>query len=364
MKQIDNIAHHLYEPHKPKNLKTYVNDCINSNWISSRGKYIDIFERKFCNYYRNRYSTAVSNGTTALHLALEALDIGKGDEVIVPTFTYVSPANAILYTGAKAVFIDSKKDDIHIDTDKIEKKINDKTKAIIAVHLYGGAADVITIKRICNKYKLKMIEDCAEALGTKINKIKCGMFADVSTFSFFGNKTLTTGEGGMVLSKSKKINDKVRRLKNQNQSNRYYHDGIGYNYRMTNICAAIGVAQLEEIDIILKKKKYIADLYNEYLPKNINIIEQNPKIQSSHWLVSITVDKKTTRDKLIRFLSHNGIESRPFFYPANIFSQFNNKEKLKNAQSWSNIGINLPSHTHLKRKDVLYISQTISDFFK
>ena len=364
MKQIDKIAHYLYVPHRPKNLKTYVNDCIKSNWISSRGKYIDIFEKKFCSLYKNRYCTAVSNGTTALHLALEALEIGKGDEVIVPTFTYVSPANAILYTGAKAVFVDSMKDDIHIDTKKIEKKINNKTKAIIAVHLYGGAADVFAIRRICNKHKLKMIEDCAEALGTKINEVKCGMFADVSTFSFFGNKTLTTGEGGMVLTKSKKINDKVKRLKNQNQSDRYFHEGIGYNYRMTNICAAIGVAQLEEINLILKKKKYIANLYKTYLPKNINIIKQSSNIQSSHWLVSITVDKKSTRDKLIQFLSRHGIESRPFFYPANIFSQFRNVNKLVNAQYWSNVGINLPSHTHLKRKDVLFISQTIGNFFK
>jgi perosamine synthetase len=229
----------------------YVTDCLKTNWISSQGKYVKEFERQFELYHENFNAVAVSNGTVALHLALEAIGIGENDEVLVPNLTFAASVNAIIYAKAIPVLVDISKETLNIDLNKIENLITKNTKAIMVVHLYGSPCDMNSIIEISKKYNLKIIEDCAEALGSYYYNRPVGVFGDVSTFSFYGNKTITTGEGGMVLFKDNEIAEKARVLRDHgmSKSKRYWHDFVGYNYRLTNIQAAIGVAQFERLNV-------------------------------------------------------------------------------------------------------------------
>ena len=221
----------VYQPSLKGNEKKYVDDCLDSTWISSKGKYIKLFEDSFSKFTDIKYSVAVSNGTVALHLALLALGIGDEDEVIVPTFTYIASVNAIKYVNAKPVFIDSEPVTWQIDPSKIREKISKKTKAIMAVHIYGHPCEMNEIKKIARENNLFIIEDCAEAIGTYYNNKHTGSFGNIATFSFFGNKTITTGEGGMVCTNNQKLHDLVVRLKGQGlaKGKEYFHDIIGYN---------------------------------------------------------------------------------------------------------------------------------------
>ena len=264
----------VYKPFINGNEKKYINECIDSSWISSKGSFINKFENEFSRYINIKHSSSVCNGTVAIHLGIEALVITSGDEVIVPTFTYIASVNAIAYSGAKPVFVDSLIDTWNLDPVEIEKKITNKTKAILVVHLYGASCEMDKILELCKKYNLFLIEDTAEAFGSKYKNKYLGTFGDISTFSFFGNKTITTGEGGMVCTKNKLLNDKVNKLKNQGVSleKEYWHNILGYNYRMTNICAAIGLAQLETADLIIKKKYEISEHYKRELNESGLII--------------------------------------------------------------------------------------------
>ena len=234
----------VYQPSIGKKEKQNVLECLESTWISSKGKFISQFENSFSEFIGVKHSVAVCNGTVALHVALLALGIGEGDEVIVPSFTYIASVNAIKYTAAKPVFIDSDFKTWQLDPTKIEENISGKTKAILVVHLYGQPCEMDTISAIAKKHNLFIIEDCAEAFGSLYNGKHVGTFGDISTFSFFGNKTITTGEGGMVVTNNSSLYEKSVHLKGQGlaKNREYYHDIIGYNYRMTNICAAIGCA--------------------------------------------------------------------------------------------------------------------------
>ena len=248
----------LYNPYISKNTLKNVSNCVKQNWISSKGSYVEKFEKSFSKFTKIKYSISVSNGTCAMHIALLSLGIKKNDAVIVPSFTYVATSNPIKYVGAKPVFVDSNQETLQIDVKKIEKKINSKTRAIICPHLYGNMTDMDHLIKLKKKYKLFLIEDCAESFGSYYKKKHSGNFGEVSTFSFYGNKTITTGEGGMVCTNNKKIANLAFKLKTQGVMRNvhpYYHDVIGYNYRMTNICAAIGVSQLEDAKFIKKKKK-------------------------------------------------------------------------------------------------------------
>jgi perosamine synthetase len=241
-------------------------DCLKTGWISSIGKYVSLFEKKFSQYVKSKNAVAVSSGTTALHLAIVALGIEKGDEVIIPSFTFVAPLNAILYSGATPVLVDINKDNLCIDESKLLKAITKKTKAIIIVHIYGFPLNMKNIKKIAKKYNLLIIEDCAEALGSKIYNKHVGTFGDAGTFSFFGNKTVSTGEGGMIIFKESKNAQKAISLRGHAMSlkEKYWHDDIGYNYRLTNIQAAIGLAQMERIKLFVNKKIWIAKIYRKY----------------------------------------------------------------------------------------------------
>ena len=261
------IKYPVYQPYLTGNEKKYVLECLESTWISSKGKFINEFETRFAEYLGIKYAASVSNGTVALHVALLALGIGKGDEVIVPTFTYIASVNSITYTGATPVFVDSDPTSWQMSLEDTRNKISKKTKAILAVHLYGHPCEIQALRDLANKEKLFLMEDTAEALGSEYDRRKAGTFGDISTFSFFGNKTITTGEGGMVVTNDKALYEKCVHIKGQGLAKNAedWHDIIGYNYRMTNICAAIGLAQLEKInDIILIKRQY-ANWYKENL---------------------------------------------------------------------------------------------------
>jgi len=357
-----------YPVYKPKffpNTHKYVNDCLNETWISSKGSFINKFETSFANYLNVNYATSVNSGTAALHLCLCALGISKGDEVIVPTLTYIASVNAIKYVGAEPVFVDSDKATWNLDVALLDGLITKKTKAIMAVHLYGNPCDMSILRGLCDKRGIFLIEDVAEALGSTYEDKFLGSFGDVAAFSFFGNKTITTGEGGMVVSNNKEVIDKVACLKNQGTSeNKYWYEEVGYNYRMTNICAAIGLSQIEQIELILKRKKELANLYHEEL-KQCPLDFQNIQLNgvTSHWLVSILTKDKAIRNDLSNFLNKSGVETRPLFYPAHTMPMFKSKGSFPAAQNLSDTGMNLPSFPDLSNKDVVEISGYIKEFF-
>ena len=356
----------IYKPKIFPNTKKYVEDCLETTWISSKGSYIKKFENSFADYLNINHATSVSNGTTALHMCLCSLGIGEGDEVIVPSFTYIASVNTIKHVGAEPVFIDSDKSTWNLDVNLIAGLITNKTKAIMAVHLYGNPCDMSSLRKLCDEKKLLLIEDVAEALGSTYEDKFLGTFGDVASFSFFGNKTITTGEGGMVVSNNKEIIDKVASLKNQGASGKkYWYEEVGYNYRMTNICAAIGLSQIEQIEPILIRKKAIANLYQELLsscPLDFQTIQS--KGDSSCWLVSILTDNKKTRDGLSKFLNQSGIETRPFFYPAHTMPMFKQDSNFLIAEDLSSRGLNLPSFPDLSNQDVIKIAECIKTFFR
>ena len=249
----------IYQPDLSGNEKKYVADCLESTWISSKGKYIPLFENSFAKYVGVKHAAAVCNGTVAIHLALLTLGVGPGDEVIVPTLTYIASVNAISYVGATPVFCDSLYSTWQMDVADVEKKITAKTKAILAVHLYGHPCEMDPLVALCKQHGIFLIEDCAEALGSLYSEKHVGTFGDIATFSFFGNKTITTGEGGMVVTNDETLIERTRHFKGQGlaQHREYWHDVIGYNYRMTNIEAAIGLAQLNVLILFCKRKKIL-----------------------------------------------------------------------------------------------------------
>lgn len=357
----------VYQPDLSGNEKKYVNDCLDSTWISSKGKFISEFENKFAEFIGVKYAAAVPNGTIALHLALLTLGIGPGDEVIVPTFTYIASVNAITYCGAKPVFADSEKSFWQIDPSDVERKITSRTKAIMPVHLYGHPCDMDSLNAIAKKHNLLIVEDCAEAFGSRYKNIHVGNFGEVSTFSFFGNKAITTGEGGMVVTNDNNLYEKSIHIKGQGlAANReYWHDVVGYNYRMTNICAAIGLAQLERAEAIIKKKKQLAQWYNKYLSSlPVEPQREAPNVFNSYWMYTILVEKAEQRDKLREHLKQNGIETRPAFFPVHTMPiYFDKNTHLPAAEDLCSRGINLPSYPALTEEDVKIISKIVGDFY-
>ncbi|MEI6442983.1 MAG: DegT/DnrJ/EryC1/StrS family aminotransferase [Nostocales cyanobacterium ELA583] len=356
----------VYQPSLTGNEKKYVNDCLDSNWISSKGKYVSLFEKEFANYVDVKYATGVSNGTVALHLALVALGIGTGDEVIVPTLTYIASVNAIVYTGATPVFVDSLPDTWQIDPEEVRKSITPRTKAIMAVHLYGHPCEMSVLKEIADEHRLFLIEDCAEAIGSKYQGRHVGTFGDIATFSFYGNKTITTGEGGMVITNDQTIFERAVHFKGQGLAKyrEYWHDVIGYNYRMTNICAAIGLAQLERIDDILSKKCRIAELYKELLKDTeFKVHPEVGDVFHSYWMISILIPQANQRDQVRKHLAEAGIETRPVFYPVHTMPMYSHKfQKHKVAEDIGWRGMNLPSYPDLETQDIMQIYQSLCSF--
>jgi len=257
----------ISKPSITKKEIAYVTDAVRSGWVSSLGKYIDMFEEKFAAYCGTKYAVATSNGTTALHLVLAALGITARDEVIISDLTFVATGNAVKYTGAKVVTVDIEEETLCIKPEAIKKAITSKTKAIIPVHLYGHPANMEEINKIAKKHNLFVIEDAAEAHGAEVNGKKVGSLGHAGVFSFYGNKIITTGEGGMITTNDEELYKKMRYLRDHAMSKekRYWHTEVGFNYRMTNLQAALGVAQLERIDELLAKKEEIFKWYQEGL---------------------------------------------------------------------------------------------------
>lgn len=358
----------VYEPILGEASKANVIQCLETNWISSRGEFIERFEHAFAQRIGSKHAASVSNGTVALHLALLALDIGSGDEVIVPTFTYIASVNALAYVDAKPVFVDSLQGTWQLDPADVEAKITPRTKAIMIVHLYGHPADNDAIMAIARKHGIKVIEDCAEAFGSYIGATHVGNHGDISTFSFFGNKTITTGEGGMVTTNDAQLDARVRKLKGQGLAGtrEYWHDVVGYNYRMTNICAAIGLGQLELADGFLARKREIAGMIRTGVANlPVNVLWEDAGTTSSFWMVTIATREAKHRDPLRSHLAELGIETRPAFYPAHtmpMYEQFTSGE-YPEAVSLAARGMNLPSSPALKNADCDYIVAGIRSYF-
>jgi perosamine synthetase len=357
----------IYRPYLYGNEKDYVNQCLDSTWISSKGEFIDKFEAEFSNYVGVEYATSVCNGTVAIHLAIEALGLKVGDEIIVPTLTYVASVNTIVHAGAIPVFVDSLDDTWNMNPADVILKITKKTKAVMAVHLYGLPCDMDVLRAICREHNLYLIEDAAEAFGTYYKGQHVGTFGDIATFSFFGNKTITTGEGGMVVTNNKALFDKAYHLKTQGVSptKTYWHDCIAYNYRMTNICAAIGLAQLENANLIIEKKRKVAEWYREGL-KNLPLKthDELPDTKHSFWMCSIVVNDAAQRNPLRDNLKAAGIETRPLFYPAHTMPHYAANQSFPIAESLGARGINLPSFPDLTRQEVDAICDVIRLYFQ
>jgi len=349
----------LYKPSLDGNEKKYVNECLDSTWISSKGKFIAEFEARFCRLTGSQYAASVCNGTVALHVALLALGIGVGDEVIVPTLTYIASVNSIAYTGARPVFVDSLETSWQMDSEDVRRKISPKTRAIMAVHLYGFPCTMDRLAALAAEYDLFLIEDCAEAIGSLYQERHVGSFGNIATYSFYGNKTITTGEGGMVVTSDEALHERVVHLKGQGlaKNRHYWHDVTGYNYRMTNICAAIGLAQLERVGEFLSKKREIAEWYAQEL-NNVPVTfhREMDGVRHSYWMCSILVDGRETRDHLRKILEEKGIETRPLFSPVHTMPMYVGRGEVHPvAEQLSLRGINLPSWPGLTRMQIQHI---------
>ena len=348
-----------------------INKTLKNGWISSDGPEVKIFEKEFSKRVNRKFSIAVSNGTAALEIAIKALDIKKGDEVIIPNFTIISNAIAVIKQGATPVAVDCDLNNWNITIEDIEKKINKRTKALIVTHIYSFANDMDKILKICKKNKIFLIEDAAEVIGLKYKNKYCGSFGDISTFSFYANKQVTTGEGGMISTNNVKLNDKCRSLRNLcfGTKERFNHDDIGWNYRITNIQASLGISQLERLNLIVKKKMQIGNYYYKRLIDNKNIFMTPPKISYSkniYWIVGIVIkNKKILASKIIKKLNTFGIGARPFFWPMHeqkIFKKMKifKKQNHLNSSYLARYGFYIPSYLELKKKDMDYIISIIN----
>jgi len=352
----------LVKPVFDGNELEYVTDCIKTGWISSQGQYVARFEEKFGEYIESENTLAVSNGTVALHLALVTLGIGPGDEVIVPDLTFASPVNAVLYVGATPVIVDVDSLTMAIDASLVESAITPRTRAIIPVHLYGHPVEMTKIMYLAKMHNLLVIEDCAEALGSKYLGLHVGNFGDAATFSFFGNKTITTGEGGMLAFKSRASCNRAKMLRDHGMSpeKRYWHNEIGYNYRLTNIQAAIGLAQMEKIEFFVERKRWIAAQYNKRL-NSIPFLQLPVELEeaiNSYWMYTIVLlsGLAQRRNEVIESFRQNGIESRPVFYPIHRMPPYEGyvkkEDSYKVSNALSNGGINLPSSVYTNEVEI------------
>ncbi|MFH1443838.1 MAG: DegT/DnrJ/EryC1/StrS family aminotransferase [Candidatus Peregrinibacteria bacterium] len=307
------------EPVIPDEAKRYVLEALESGWVSSAGKYIQEFEEAFARYLGVKHAVTATSGTTALHLSLAALGIGPGDEVIVPDFTMIASVYAVLYTGARPVFVDVDSDIYTIDTAQITAKITSHTKAIMPVHIYGHPADMDPILSIAQERGISVVEDAAEAHGATYKSRLCGSMGTVNAFSFYGNKIITTGEGGMVVTDDDAIAERVRSLKDLSHSptKRFVHEAVGFNYRMTNLQAALGLGQLEHIDEYLKKKQWMAAQYAEGLKDvpGLRLPITRPWAGNVYWMYAVLVEDAfgMTRDAFRAALKERGIDTRDFF---------------------------------------------------
>ena len=351
------------EPDISGNEEKYLVKAIKSSWISSAGEYVKLFEQRFARKISDtKYAVAVNSGTSALHTILSACGIGPQDEIIVPAFTMIATVNAVTYCGANAVLVDADPETWNIDSRIIENKITEKTKAIIAVHIYGLPADMTPILAIAKKYNLWVIEDAAEAHGAEYQGKKAGSIGDIGGFSLYANKIITTGEGGMITTDNARLADRVRTLINISFSpeRHFWHKTIGFGYRMTNLQGAVGVAQVERFEFLFEKKQQIARWYKKKLEKipGITFQANPPNVVHSHWMNGILINKhrfSIDKNRLCRFLAEKGIETRSFFVPIHlqpVYYHLYKKERFPVAEKLCRDGLYLPSSTRLTEKNI------------
>ena len=360
----------VLEPVIGEREKKYVADCMETGWISSWGKYIGKFETAFGRFLGVKHALSTSNGTVSLHLIMLALGIGSGDEVIVPDFTYVASANAVRYVGGRPVFVDCDPETFTMDPANIEEKITPRTRAIMAVHIYGNPCRMDEIMRIARSRRIPVIEDAAEAHGALWRGTPVGSLGAANSFSFFGNKTITTGEGGMVVTNSKKIADRVALLKNQAQPRnrrKYFHPVMGYNYRMINLEAAIGLGQLERIAKLLERKRAIHRWYGRYLKPLVErgalaFQQETPGARASWWVNACTFRTKSAPEIASR-LKAAGVDTRPFFLPMSDLPYLRQVGSFPHARRLARTGLLIPSGANLEEKDIALISDRIQKVF-
>ena len=347
----------------------YLTNCIKTSWIGSDGEYVKTFEIKLAEYVKRKFGIAVSSGSAALEIAFSALGLKKGDEVIMPSFTIISCLNPVLRVGAKPVFVDTCLETWNMDINQIEKKITKKTKIILAVHIYGLPVYMPKILKVAKKYNLKVIEDASEQIGQTIDGKQCGSFGDISTFSFYTNKHITTGEGGMIFTNNKLFKDKSSKLRNLyfDDKRRFVHNSFGWNYRMSNLQAAVGLAQLENINLAVKLKRKFGNEYHKELQNIDSIKLQKLKTKFSKnifWVVGILVTKKNVNvGKIQKSLLNYGIQTRPFFWPMHLqpiyFKKLKKKFYLPNTEYISKRGFYLPSGLGLSLSQIKYICKKL-----
>ena len=361
-----NTRYPVYQPCLSGNEKKYVLECLDSNWISAKGAFVQKFENAFGTYIGSRYALSMANGTAALHASLLALGLGPGHEVIVPSLTYIASVNAIAYTGARPILVDSLPGTWQMDPADVRRRITNKTKALLVVHLYGHPCDMDRLTQIAGENGLSIVEDCSEAFGSQYNHKPVGNFGDLATFSFYGNKTITTGEGGMILTGRQELVDRCRRLKDQGSTagREYWHDLLGYNYRLTNIACAIGLAQLEQADLLIDKKRTIAGWYKkrlEHLP--LEFQGEAGNVRHSYWMCSLLAETGEVRDRLRAHLQKSGVETRPVFNPVDQMPLFRTRRPLPVAKDLADRGLCLPSYPQLEKDDIESIAGHLDSFF-
>ena len=360
------------EPAISKNALKYVTDCIKTGWVSSAGKYLKDFEEKFSKFLGVRHAITTTNGTTALHLALLALGIKKGDEVILPSHTMMSSAAAIVYTGATPVLVDVERDSWNMDVSQIEKKINKRTKAIMPVHIYGHPVDMDPIIALAKKHHLSIIEDAAESTGAEYKGRLTGTLGDIGCFSFYANKIITTGEGGMMVTNNDKFANHARLLKDMAHSpqKRFLHKEIGFNFRMTNLQAALGVAQLEEVKKYIQKKRWMAALYNERLSKikGLTLPIEHDWAKNVYWMYGMLIEKDfgISRDEFMQKLSGKGIDTRTFFIPMHRQPALRRLglfkgERYPVSDEIGRLGLYLPSGLAITKRQIETVCRAIRD---
>ncbi len=353
------------EPVLAGNEKQYVNQCLESGWISGSGNYVEAFEKSFADFCGVDHAVSIVNGTAALHVALLALGIGRGDEVIVPDLTFIASANAVTYCGAQPVFADVDARTWTLDPQDTAAKISARTKAVMPVHLYGHPANMTPLLELAQDHDIHVIEDAAEAHGAEYKGQRVGSIGCIAAFSFFGNKVVTTGEGGMITTNDENLADRARLLKGQgmNPERRYHFPIVGYNYRMTNIQAAIGVAQMERIDWFIERRREVAAWYDSSL-KNLPVMTMTEAAwaKSVYWLYSICVPEEIDRDLLIEQLLEKGIETRPFFYPTHLqppYLRATEGQTFPVTTKLAAQGLSLPSSARISKEEVAYIADAL-----
>ena len=350
--------------------KEYVADCMESGWISSGGKYVELFEAAFAEFCGVRHAVACCNGTAALHLALAAHGVGPGDEVIVPTLTFVATANAVTYCGARPIFVDSEPVTWNLDPAQVEAKITPRTKGIVAVHLYGHPAEMDELRSVARRRGLFLLEDAAEAHGALYKGRPAGSLGDAAAFSFYGNKIIATGEGGMVTTDDDALAARVRLLRGQGMDaeRRYWFPIVGYNYRMMNLPAAVGLAQLERADWHTGRRREVAATYLSLLG-GVSSLRRQAEVEwarHAYWMFTVVLGHQTAvgRDVLIERLRERGVETRPVFYPVHLLPPYREAaggEEFPVAEWLARRGLSLPTWAGLRFDDLSYVCDSLRE---